>query len=321
MNSIIAMAGITIFAVILASCRSPIVNSQRGTVHLSIDALGVKTLEPAISMDPACYYITGYGPAGISFALDTTQASIEVEELLIGEWNILVSAENNSGRLIGQGSNAVLVRTGMVQPVSIFVTPIDGTGTFNLAVNWETAAVDIPGLEGELLDSMGNSVPLSFHLSPGAASASGGIVQAGYYTLLVQLTDNGIPVMGAVEVARIVSGAITSGAYDFTHINQPGGSILVNITANMEDPIELEMAGGLPEIPLGSTMSLAASAPAETSVLVYAWYLNGASIAIGESITLGAELEPGYYRVDVTAFTTNGGRAGSTTHQFIVTGG
>ncbi|MBT3273896.1 MAG: hypothetical protein HN368_12130 [Spirochaetales bacterium] len=309
---------LAIISIAIISCHVPTLNDQIGTMHLSIDAMNVKTLEPNISLDPANYHIAGFGPSGESFDIDTAEASVDVPDLLIGEWNILVSAENSSGHLIGQGSSPVLIRTGTVEPVSIFVSPVDGTGTFDLAVTWNPAAVDIAGIEGELLDTEGVSRPLTFDVLTGSARHIGGILDSGYYTLVVQLKDNGIPVMGAVEVTRIVSGAITAGSYDFTDINQPGGSVQINITPNMEDPVEVAISGQVPELTLNSSMTITASTPSESTAVIYAWYLNGVSITLGNSITLGQTLEPGYYRVDVTAFTTDGRRAGSTTHQFTV---
>ena len=314
-TTIVAMVSILL---IFVSCQVSITGIRRGTVRLSIDILGIKTLEPVISMKPANYNILGYGPQGESFGIDTSEANVQVDKLLIGEWNIIVYAENETGHLIGQGSSSVIVRTGTVEPVSIFITPIDGSGSFNLGISWDPAALDIPGVEAELIDGTGDSVPLSFELTSGTASSSSQILNAGYYTLVVRLTDNGITVMGAVEVTRIVSGALTMGEYDFANVNRPGGSILVNITPLLDDPIEVTMTGEQPEILMGSSMSLSASAASETAAILYAWYLNSASIALGSELTLGADLQPGYYRVDVTAFTTDGKRAGSTSHEFAV---
>ena len=65
-------------------------------------------------------------------------------------------------------------------------------------------------------------------------------------------------------------------------------------------------------------MTVTASAPGETGNVVYAWYLNGESKAAGESYTLGSALDPGIYRLDVTAFLADGSRAGSATHTFHV---
>ena len=55
-----------------------------------------------------------------------------------------------------------------------------------------------------------------------------------------------------------------------------------------------------------------------TGNVIYTWYINGESRAIGDSYTLGSDLAVGTYRLDVTAFTADGSRAGSATHTFTV---
>jgi hypothetical protein len=54
--------------------------------------------------------------------------------------------------------------------------------------------------------------------------------------------------------------------------------------------------------------------------VTYIWYLNGESKTAGVSpnLTLGSALAAGYYRLDVTAFTAQGLRAGAATHRFTV---
>jgi hypothetical protein len=64
-------------------------------------------------------------------------------------------------------------------------------------------------------------------------------------------------------------------------------------------------------------MTATASVSDGTSV-VYVWYLNGASRATGSSWALPNDLPLGYYRLDVTAFSVDGKRAGSATASFQV---
>ena len=52
-----------------------------------------------------------------------------------------------------------------------------------------------------------------------------------------------MPVMGAVEVVRIVAGQTTSGTYAFTNVNRPGGAVQVNITPAMAEPIPVSISG------------------------------------------------------------------------------
>ena len=124
--------------------------------------------------------------------------------------------------------------------------------------------------------------------------------------------------IGAVEVVRIVAGQTTSGTYTFTNVNMPGGTIVVNITPQLANPIPVSISA------VGSTLTEGASATATASVgdgtqnVTYVWYLNGVSQTTGSTYTFGSNLGLGYYRLDVTAFTTDGTRAGSATASFQV---
>jgi len=67
-------------------------------------------------------------------------------------------------------------------------------------------------------------------------------------------------------------------------------------------------------------MTATASVGDGTQNVTYVWYLNGVwqPTAAGSSYTFGSNLGLGYYRLDVTAFTTDGTRAGSATASFQV---
>ena len=86
----------------------------------------------------------------------------------------------------------------------------------------------------------------------------------------------------------------------------------------MNDPIAVAMSGQKPEFVVGGTMTVDVSVPPETGNVVYVWYLNGISVAAGTSYTTPTDLIAGVYSTDVTAFTTDGSRAGSTTYTFRV---
>jgi len=68
----------------------------------------------------------------------------------------------------------------------------------------------------------------------------------------------------------------------------------------------------------GGSMTVIASVTDDPGNVVYVWYINGESVGTGEAITLGSNLDIGVYGLDVTAFTADGKRAGSTSHMFYV---
>ena len=300
------------------ACQLPAFDQNGGNLQLTFSTAELNTILPPISMEPVSYLIVGYGPFGDTFSTDTGETSIEIDELQIGEWTVVVSASNDAATIVGLGEATATVRTGEVASVPIRILPIDGTGTFDLSLSWDDLLVDIPTVDGNLLTFDSTNIVLDFDIGPGTAVHNSGLLDSGYYSLVVQLKDNGILVTGAVEIVRIVAGQITSGGFDFTNLNQPGGGIIVNITPELDDPIPVTMSGQLNEVPFGGSMTVDTSVPPEVGGVIVAWYINGIAKATGPSYVAGADLDPGYYRLDATAFSIDGRRGGSATATFEV---
>jgi hypothetical protein len=164
-----------------------------------------------------------------------------------------------------------------------------------------------------LTPALGTAVNLPFTIAEASRSYSNTSLPNGYSTLNLNLQDNGISVMGAVEVVRIVTGQTTSGSYNFQNVNAPGGSVQVNITANMQNPLLVAISGATATLGQGGTESLTASVSNYTGNIVYVWYVNGVSASTGPTFTFGPTQPLGYYRIDVTASTADGTQAGSAT--------
>ena len=202
------------------------------------------------------------------------------------------------------------------------VAPLSGSGTLNLTVLWNTAAVGSPSVTAQLVPASGSALDLVFSSpTPGTATYSGTAVPVGYYTLVLQLLDSGTVVMGAVETVRIVKDQVTSGTFDFQKVNSVGGQITVNITPAMSNPIAVTLSGQAAQLTQGSAMTVTAGVPAGTGNVVYTWYVNGLSKATGQSYSVGGALAAGFYRLDVTAITADGKRAAQFEHTILVTAG
>ncbi len=320
-----------VFVLLLLACKSPydfISESDgqsqgdgqgSGSLTVTIMSVGVKTLIPGIDMNPAVYVVSGVGPSGATFSVNAVDTAVTVTELSFGDWFVTVDAKNIDDIVIGRGSTATTLHTGENQALTIPITPLDGYGTLDLNVLWNVGDVDIPSVESELVLSSGTTMNLDFTIAvDGNASYTGNTIPTGYHSVVVKLLDNGIAVMGALEIVRIIKDQTTSGTFEFYEINQPGGIIEVNITPALQEPIDVSITGQTDTLILGELMTLTASVPPEVGSVVYAWYLNGDSVATGSTYTVGSGLSVGAYRIDVAAFTTDGERAGSATHAFAV---
>jgi hypothetical protein len=294
-------------------------DTDLGSLVVSVAAGGVKTLLPPLDMEPASYTVSGVGPSQKTFQETTLTGQVTVSDLAQGPWTVTVEALNAAHTVIGRGVGTVTVNAGKTASLQVSVLPLEGFGTLQLTVNWTTADVQSPTVIAHLLPSSGTAVDLSFSMpSPGTATCTKTNVGTGYYTLTVELRDSGVLVMGAMEVARIVKDQTTSGTFDFTQINLATGSIEVNITPTLDDPITVTLSGQQPTLQSGAQMTVAASVPSGTGNVACAWYLNGVSKAVGTSYTVGSGLAAGLYRLDVSVFSADGKRAGSATCSFQV---
>ena len=314
-----SLIAILISVIIISSCS--LIDQNNGALEISVvDGLSAQTLLPAISMDIAAYDIYGSGPDGESFEeLDYTNQSLTVPSLAFGSWTVTINGKNADGTIIGTGFGTTVVHTNDTSTVSVTVIPLSGIGTLDVTVNWNAEDTDIPSIDSELLAPSGASRSLTPFTISGENQGTSVTddVETGYHTLIIKLQDNLALTMGAVEVVRIVKEETTSGAFDFYEINKPGGTIQVNIEPEMDDPLEVSMSGAVAELAVGESMTVSASVTDPPSGVLYVWYINGESQDTGDTYVVNG-VEEGVYRLDVTAFTADGTRAGSASHEFHV---
>jgi hypothetical protein len=309
----------------LVSCMPPLGGGgagEAGALTISFTPAGIanRTILPDTDMNTAGYIVSGAGPNGASFQAETTQTSVTVNKLAFGEWSVTVEAVNAGGIIIGSGTQGTTVHTGQNSLVSVTVRPLEGYGTLDLAVNWNAEDTEVPSLDATLVPPAGSALVLGFEVSGGNTGVyRNEMIPTGYYTLIVKLLDNEVSTMGAVEVVRIVKDGTSAGSFDFTEINKPGGSISVEISPEMGEPLTVSIEGAAAELPQGGSMTVSADVAEDVGNVVYVWYLNGAWVGTGDTITLGSGLEvDSVNRLDVTAITSDGTRAGDASAEFHV---
>ena len=314
-------SGILVFlcmaiGVVVLSCSSPVLESSvNGSLSISINDNVSRSLLPALDMSPALYTVVGTGPSTATFSQDSTSGSLTINALAFGSWSIVVTAKNAAGTAIGSGTGTVLISSNQSSTLAITVVPFTGNGTLNLTLNWTAADVQTAQVESTLIPSNGSARTLAFTLNAvsGSASFAASDIAAGYHTLTLKLKDNGALVMGAVEVVRIVKGQATTGSYTFADINNPGGSVVVNVNPEMGDPLTVSISGASAKKFTNQTLSLNATIAEAGVNSTFIWYVNGESSGAGAQFAFDDTWIPGYYRIDVTAFGADGRRAGSAT--------
>jgi len=324
MRSLFRFSPALLAILILAACPNPATApGTGGSLSISISDRVSMNILPGISMVPASYTITGSGPGGSTFSQTITgSSSATVNNLAFGSWTVTATANNASGTPIGSDTQTTVIHTNATTTLALSVVPFTGLGTLSLSLTWNPSDLDIPQVTASLLPTQGSTRALDFTVdaASGTATFSASDVASGYYTLVLKLLDNGATVMGAVDVVRIVKDASTTGSFAFMQVNKPGGGLAVNITPNLGDPLTVSISGASATKPADQVMALGASI-AETGVnATYVWYVNGDAKGTGPTFSFDTSWAQGYYRIDVTAFSADGKRAGSATASVQVVG-
>ncbi len=319
------LSGGILLAVILtvlgvSGCPNPEASIQDGWLIVSLtDAPDGRTLAPSISMLAKSYRASGTGPGGATFTQPSGTVPITIKGLAAGTWTVTADALNADGTSIFEATGTAKVVAGKSVTINLTLVPLVGTGTLDLTVNWTAGDLTEPSILASLTKYGGTANQVAFVVLGNQARCTSA-TPTGYFTLSLQLLDHGIAVTGAVEVVRIVKDQTTTGVFTFDKVNKVDwtGTLIVNITPDMADPIPVTISGVPTELTAGSTAAAGASVGDGTSGVVYVWYLNGIAQAPGETFTFGTGLDPGYYRLDVLAFAAGGTRAGSATASFRV---
>lgn len=290
--------------VFFTSCdiiNSFILEADRGSILIQFNDEDVenRSLLPELSMDIASYTVTGEGPDGTNFTEEVTGSdSFSRNDLIEGDWSISVEAYNGDAEpvLIGQGIQEVTILAGQVTETGIEISPLSGTGVFELSVDWDKTLTS-PVLDFTLTNSADEAVSQTdtFTITDQQGSLSIPDLSTGYYLLEVTLTEDGNPIGHTVETLRIVNNQRTSGTLSI--ITDDTGDLAITISQLMDDPITVTLEGTVETLSHGTDMTVIANTSEEVDE--YAWYLNGIRLSgeTSDSITIGSELDDGNYQL------------------------
>jgi UDP-3-O-[3-hydroxymyristoyl] glucosamine N-acyltransferase len=301
----------------LAGCGGMTI-PESGSLVLSISQQGMltaKTLEPSLDMTPEYYDVYGFGPDGASFHhLGVEGNIVEQASLVPGEWTIEVEAYNadSPSTLIGVGSEIVTVIAGGVLSVEVGVYPVVGAGQLRVTVEWPSELLINPTVIGVLTPAGGTAGNIGFVRAFDELSATyespamlgPDALPNGYYTLSMTLeTDrpdgSGISdiVWGTVEAVRILAGEVTSHTYVLVDDVNRGG---LGVDVHLESSVYVYLMLDEVVLTMGDDMTAVAYTD-PPGILQYQWYLMGAPLTeeTGSTVSLGGELTPGVYWLDV----------------------
>ena len=216
----------------LWSCAQPLSGNvdaeERASVALTVGGLSSQTILPDVDTRPVRYRLTGTGPDGDSFDVDTADGSATVADLAPGSWSVDAVGTNSAGFPVADGTASVTLEAGTQTPVAIPVTVVDGTGTLELSTTWSDEHTVSPSVRAVIADADGYETALSVPVdSPGAASTTISGVPVGYHRLSLQLLDGGEVIAGAGETVRIMADVTTTAELPFSDVNKVGEAVSV----------------------------------------------------------------------------------------------
>ncbi len=301
--------------------EAPAPEPAKGVLVVSFIDNASRTIAPTISMTPASYEISGTGSNSDTFTTTSLGSSVTIPNLSAGTWTVTTVAKNAQGKSIGLGTGVTTVTGGATVTLDISVKPYTGPGTLDLTIDWTPGAVINPSAIVELINAGNVHIPLTAAIGVNKATVDDQ-VEAGYYTLSVNLLDGSESVASAVDIVRIVAGETSSGTVSFPDLMVPSGGVDIEVSPSLSDPLTVTIGNVSSSVASGTAITLTASSDANASNVSYSWFLNGSSAGSGAALPLNGSASPltaGSYRVDVTAMTLDGARAGSATATFTVT--
>lgn len=307
----------TLFA--FSSCQDNKDSTQSMRIMLQSQK-GSKSITPS-GVDLSCvkYTITGTGPNGATFNMNTAKTAIVLEGLKTGSWTLQAKGLNSQNTALVEGSTTCNLSSSN-NSATIVLNTLLGKGSINVDFTWDKTRIQNPSITIDITEQQGEKrkvsyTPTSLDVANGKASYVKNDVAAGSYVMQAKLLDSNVCVAGCVEAIRIVNNAIAKGTIAFdldkfpdnpgsmTIINQAGVPVACSITG-----IESQIAANTPVSPTFTASN------ASLRDLSISWFLDG--IEIGKGTTTTFTPSTGTHRLDVVANTPLLGSSGSTSYPF-----
>lgn len=219
-------------ALVLAGACMGIQDGRLGTlaVKLSFDAAwasprslmreegGKKSLTPTEAWSPTKFAISGSGPGGAEFSLESGDIDVETK-LVPGDWTIGVRAFSAGNKEVASGTSTCLLLPGRTTAASIVLYPLEGEGDLSITIAKNLAVpaggriaggLVYKGLPGHPAPAVQTTVAIDVPSEQTIISFEG--IEAGHYSIgLRLLASDGSVSGGCVDTAMVMSGFLTAG--------------------------------------------------------------------------------------------------------------
>lgn len=323
-NKISWMMIVVLATIALLLCPSCAEDPTTATLKLQLstdDTKGGRSIIPSgVPLDVTKYIVSGQGPQGSTFNVESKNATVSIEGLLIGSWNLTAIGQNNDGIDLIQGSTTFQLAP-VPSTATIVLNQLMGRGTMRIHFSWEASRIQSPRFELELTTQGGERsivTPTSCDLSAGTAVYSAEQA-AGSYTIQARLYSDGTVVAGCAEAIRVVGNKVTEGAITLDLDKYPDSPGTLRLINKLGTPIDCTIQGLASELPAMSetTASLEIPGVSTNDALAVKWYLDGVEKGTGTSFAFVPKA--GEHRLDVVVQGAMLASAGSACYPFRAT--
>ena len=233
MKKTFMVIALLIILCIVASCDA---KQDRATMRVILQK--DRSITPdGYSLDIDHYRITGSGPGGASFNIETSRQSVSLEGLIIGEWTIQAEGLNKDDDVLVTGETTHHLSTSNGSVV-IYLETLAGEGSLSLVLTWDAERTDIENtsIEITLTEQYGSKEEIeleevSIDKNTGRAEYSGVNLPSGSYILSARLYSGSVQIAGFVEAVRIAGDQVSEGEIVFDldkYPTEPGSLEIIN---------------------------------------------------------------------------------------------
>lgn len=275
MKILVSLLFLTLLAV---SCAEV---SSTGTMKILLHTSASKTMTLGDNiLDITKFTVSGEGPGGKTFAVDSTSSSVTLTGIILGEWSIEAVGYNSKGKEVAKGQTDFFL-TSSDNTVSITLTTLTGSGSLQLKYDWDED-VTSPSI-AICLTPYNENNKLTKTIKPASGTTSCTItisdLLSGFYTVSSVLYNDTQIITGSTEALRIVNSEKTSGTISFKESSSYSSDLTsLNVFRASQTPITGHFSGTSNVENAGEELSISLildSSYSDSEQCSLTWYLDG----------------------------------------------
>lgn len=326
---VIKVLAITFLALfLLSSCEE---SSSVGTMKILLHSDISKTMTVGETvLDITKYSVSGSGPGGKTFALDTTSASVTLEGVILGSWTVKATGLNAKGKEVAYGETS-FVLTDQLESQTIVLSTVTGSGSLQLKYEWDLDISD-PQIDIVIENRTSPQVRLKKSVKPNPQLQSCTLtvpeLASGFYTVSSVLYNEETKILGCVEAIRIANGEKTSGTITLKQSAAYSTELeTLNVFRKNNSSLTGHIENAKPKIEAGIKTDISLSLDSSYSTndgCKITWYLDGQVLQQEEKLPLyGSEItfypQVGTHIINAVVTCDDSQSIGSATWKFVAT--